>query len=80
MIVKFTFPSVFGNLAEIQDTSAREVARSHSSCILSFDLTGQHKNKKFYVTENRFAARVRKRHFSEGEKGRPEMRLLFAGY
>ena len=29
---------------------------------------------------NRFAARVRRRYFSEGEKRRPEMRLLFAGY
>ena len=38
-------------LSELQDTSAREVARSHSSCILSFDLIGQHQNKRFYVTE-----------------------------
>ena len=38
-------------LAKIQDTSAREVARSHSSCILSFDLIGQHQNKRFYVME-----------------------------
>ena len=30
---------------------ALEVARSHSSCILSFDLTGHHQNKRFYVTE-----------------------------
>ena len=29
---------------------------------------------------NRFAARVRRRYFSEGEKRRPEIRLLFAGY
>ena len=29
---------------------------------------------------NRFAARVRRRYFSEGEKRRTEMRLLFAGY
>ena len=29
----------------------RQVARSHSSCILSFDLIGQHQNKRFYVTE-----------------------------
>ena len=29
-------------LAEIQDTSAREVAKGHSSCILSFDPIGQH--------------------------------------
>ena len=29
---------------------------------------------------NRFVARVRRRYFSEGEKRRPEMRLLFADY
>ena len=34
-------------LAEILDASAREVARSHSSLILSFDLIGQHQNKRF---------------------------------
>ena len=28
-----------------------EVARSHSSCILSFDLIGQIQNKRFYVME-----------------------------
>ena len=38
-------------LAEIQDTPAWEVARSHSSCILSFDLIGQHQNKRFYGTK-----------------------------
>ena len=38
-------------LAEIQDTSAREVAKGHSSCILSFDPIGQHQNKRFYVTK-----------------------------
>ena len=38
-------------LADIQDTSAREVVRSHLSCILSFDLIGEHKNKRFYVME-----------------------------
>ena len=35
--------------------------------------------QKVYVMENRFAARVRRRYFSEGEKRRPEMRLRFAG-
>ena len=58
---------------------AREVARSHSSCILSFDLIGQHQNKRFHVTENRFAARVRWHYFSVGEKWRLEIRLPFAG-
>ena len=37
--------------AKIQDTPAREVARSRSSCILSFDLIGQHHNKRFHLTE-----------------------------
>ena len=35
--------------------------------------------KKVLRHGNRFAARVRRRYFSEGEKRRPEMRLLFAG-
>ena len=38
-------------LPKIQDTPAHEVERSHSSCILSFDLIGEHQNKRFYVTE-----------------------------
>jgi len=38
-------------LTGIQDTPAREVARNHLSCILSFALIGQHQNKRFYVTE-----------------------------
>ena len=39
--MKFTF----------QIVPAREVAMSHSSRILTFDLTGEHQNKSFYVTE-----------------------------
>ena len=46
MVVKFTFQAYLVTLAEIQDTPAREVGRSHSSCILSFDLIGQHQNIK----------------------------------
>ena len=38
-------------LAKIQDTPAHEVARSHSSCILSFYLIGQHQSKRFHVKE-----------------------------
>ena len=38
-------------LAKIQDTQGHEVATSHSSCILSLDLIGQHQSKKFYVTD-----------------------------
>ena len=51
VVLKFTFQSVFGNSCQIQDTAAREVARSPSSCILSFALIGQHQNKSFYVME-----------------------------
>ena len=52
MVVKFTFQSVYlVTLAKIQDTPAGEVASSHSSCILSFELIGQHQNKRFHVTE-----------------------------
>ena len=48
MVVKFTFQSVYlVTLAKIQDTPAGEVANSHSSCILSFEL----KRKRFHVTE-----------------------------
>ena len=35
---------------------------------------------KGLTSRNRFAARVRRCYFSEGEKRRPEIRLLFAGY
>ena len=38
-------------LAKIQDTPARKVAMSHSKCILSFDLIGEHQSKRFYVRE-----------------------------
>ena len=51
MVVKFTSKAYLVTLTEIQNTSVREVVRSHSSSVLSFDLTGQHQNKRFYVTE-----------------------------
>ena len=38
-------------LAKVQDTPARDVARSHSSCTLSFDLIGQGRNKSFHVAD-----------------------------
>ena len=38
-------------LAKIQDTPARKVAMSHSKCILSFDLIGEHQSKRVYVRE-----------------------------
>ena len=80
MIVKFTFQSVFGNIAKVQDTPARDVARSHSSCILSFDLTGQRRNKSFYVADIvlplGFADVIFRRERSDDQK---YIRLLFAG-
>ena len=38
-------------LTKIQDTPASEVARIHSSCILSFDLIGRYQNKTLNVME-----------------------------
>ena len=57
MVMKFTFQSVLVTLAKIQDTPARNAARSRSSCIISFDLIGQGQNKRFYVTEIVFVGR-----------------------
>ena len=52
MVVKFTFQSVFGNSRRNpRPFSARLVAMSHSSCILSFDLIGQHQNKRLFIME-----------------------------
>ena len=44
------------------------------------DLIGQHQNKRFYVTEIVLPLGFADVNFSEGEKRRPEIRLLFAGY
>ena len=53
---------------------------SHSSCILTFDLIGEHQNKSFYVTEIvlslMFADVIFRR---ERIKRRPEIRLRLAG-
>ena len=72
MVVKFTFQSVLVTLAKIQDTPARNAARSHSSCIISFDLIGQGQNKRFYVKEIvlplRFADIIFRRERSEDWK------------
>ena len=72
MVVKFTFQSVLVTLAKIQDTPARNAARSHSSCIISFDLIGQGQNKRFYVKEIvlplRFADVIFRRERSEDWK------------
>ena len=50
-VVKCTLQSVFDYARQNTRHATREVARSHSSCILSFDLIGQHRNKRFHVTE-----------------------------
>ena len=42
---------VFNNSREILRHASPRVAMSHSSCILSFDLIGEHQNKRFYATE-----------------------------
>ena len=72
MVVKFTFQSVLVTLAKIQDAPARNAARSHSSCIISFDLIGQGQNRRFYVKEIvlplRFADIIFRRERSEDWK------------
>ena len=72
MVVKFTFQSVLVTLAKIQDIPARNAARSHSSCIISFDLIGQGQNRRFYVKEIvlplRFADIIFRRERSEDWK------------
>ena len=74
MVVKFTFQSVFGN--------SRQNPRHFSARGREESLWSDWPTSKQQILRhgNRFAARVRRRYFSEGEKGRPEMRLLFAGY
>ena len=47
MVVKFTVPKRIWS--EVSPKTLQR-ARSHSSCILSFNLIGQHQNKRFYVT------------------------------
>ena len=47
---------------------------------MTSDLIGQHQNKRFYVTEIVLPLGFADVNFSEGEKRRPEIRLLFAGY
>ena len=80
MVVKFTFQSVFGNsLQNPRHFSAR--GREESLELYSILWSDWPTSKQEVLRHgNRFAARVRRRYFSEGEKRRPEMRLLFAGY
>ena len=80
MVVKFTFQSVFGNsLQNPRHFSAR--GREESLELYSILWSDWPTSKQEVLRHgNRFAARVRRRYFSEGEKRRPEMRLQFAGY
>ena len=80
MVVKFTFQSVFGNsLQNPRHFSAR--GREESLELYSILWSDRPTSKQKVLRHgNRLAARVRRRYFSEGEKRRPEMRLLFAGY
>ena len=78
MVVKFTFCYLV-TLTKIQDTPAREVARGHSSCILSFDLIGEHQNKRFYVTEIIFSFMFADG-FSRPVKLEPKKPDALAGY
>ena len=57
-------------------TNLREVSRVSSLILRAKPWLA----KKVLRHGNRFAARVRRRYFSEGEKRRLKMRLLFAGY
>ena len=79
MVVKFTFQSVFGNSCpNLRHASAR--GRKESLELYSILWSGCSTSKqKVLLHRNRFAARVRRRYFSEGEKRRPEIRPLFAG-
>ena len=79
-VVKFTFQSVVGNSRRNpRHFSAR--GREESLELYSILWSDWPTSKQEVLRHgNRFAARVRRRYFSEGEKQRPEIRLLFAGY
>ena len=79
MVVKFTFRSVFGNSLQ-NPRHFRARGRKESLELYSILRSDWPTSKQEVLRHgNRFVARVRRRYFSEGEKRRPEMRLLFAG-
>ena len=80
MVVKFTFQNVFGN--SLQNPRHFSVRGREESLKLYSILWSDWPTSKQEVLRhgNRFAARVCRRYFSEGEKRRPKMRLRFAGY
>ena len=77
MVVKFTFQSVFGysrqNPRHASEESLEESLELFSTLWSDWPTTKQ----KVLRHGNRFAAPVRRRYFSEGEKRRPEIRLMF---
>ena len=80
IVMKFTFQSVFGNSRR---NPRHFSARGREGSLELFSILWSDwptSKQKVLRHENRFAARVCRRYFSEGEKRRPEMRLLFAGY
>ena len=77
MVVKFTFQNVFGysrqNPRHASEESREESLELFSTLWSDWPTTKQ----KVLRHGNRFAAPVRGRYFSEGEKRRPEIRLMF---
>ena len=71
-----TSKAYFVTLAKIQERGPEESLELYS--ILWSDWPTSKQNVLRHG--NRFAARVRRRYFSEGEKRRPETRLRFAGW
>ena len=51
MVVKFTFQSVFGNSPKSKTLQCARSRGFTRAVTPSFDLIGQHQNKRFYVTE-----------------------------
>ena len=78
LLLLFVFHYVFCGIACEQQTY---LLRSSLLSLrkMTSDLIGQHQNKRFYVTEIVLPLRLPDVNFSEGEKRRPEIRLLFAG-
>ena len=68
------------NAASEAVVGPRDFPRVFNNIFLSLNFIGRVKKKRNDVTENRFAGGDRRRYFSDGEKRRPEMGLLFAGY
>ena len=80
MVVKFTFQSVFGNSRQNpRHFSAR--GREESLELYSILWSDRPTSKQKVLRHgNSFAARVRRRYFSDGEKRGLEIRLLFTGW